>query len=113
MRMILLTDPTTDADPPTPGIKTGLRGTYPNPFNPVTNIEFSMANDGPVTIAIYDVSGRRIRTLISGKKYEAGHHTIRWDGIDDQGRTVSSGVYFCRFIGTESSTSSAKMILLR
>jgi hypothetical protein len=113
LRMILLVDPTTDADPPTPGIKTGLRGTYPNPFNPVTNIEFSMAKDGTVTIAIFDVSGRRIRTLVNGKKYEAGTHTITWDGVDDQGRTASSGVYFCRFIGTGSSSSSAKMILLR
>ena len=72
-----------------------------------------MAEDGPVTIAIFDVEGRRVRTLASGRKYEAGHHTIAWDGVDDRGRTVSSGVYFCRFIGNGSSSSSVKMILLR
>jgi flagellar hook assembly protein FlgD len=96
----------------TPGVKTGLRGTYPNPFNPTTHIVFSIRKDGPVTMAIYDVSGRRVRTLIEGRVMEAGHHTMTWDGLDDRGKQVSSGVYFCRF-AAENVDSATKMILLR
>jgi hypothetical protein len=112
LRMVLLTDPTTDSDPGTPGLINGLHGNYPNPFNPMTTIVYSLAKDGPVTIAVYDVSGRRIRTLIDGKTVEAGIHTVTWDGLDNRGRSVSSGVYFCRYSagGTESSQ---KMIMLR
>lgn len=112
LRMVLLTDPTTDSDPGTPGIKTGLHGTYPNPFNPATSIVFSIEKDGPVTVAVYDIAGRRIKTLIDGKMTEAGRHTISWDGLDNNGRRVSSGVYFCRFLSGETA-SSTKMILLR
>jgi len=110
--MVLLIDPTTDSDPGTPGIKTGLQGTYPNPFNPATTIAWSIEKDGPVTLAVYDISGRRIRTLIDGKMTEAGSYTATWDGLDDRGNNVSSGVYFCRFLSGETA-SSTKMILLR
>jgi hypothetical protein len=112
LRMVLLTEPTTDSDPGTPGVKTGLQGTYPNPFNPTTTIAYSIVKDGPVTLAVYDAAGRLIRTLIDGKITEAGTHTITWDGLDDKGNSVSSGVYFCRF-SAENTDSSTKMILLR
>jgi len=112
LRMVLLIDPTTDSDPGTPGIKTGLQGTYPNPFNPTTTIAYSIEKDGPVTLAVYDISGRRIRTLLNAKVTEAGTHTITWDGLDDRGNSVASGVYFCRFLGADTE-SSTKMILLR
>ena len=112
LRMCLLIEPATGSDPGTPGIKTGLHGTYPNPFNPATTIVYSIEKDGPVTMAIYDIAGRRIRSLMDGKMTEAGSHTIMWDGLDDRGKSVSSGVYFCRFLGAEQ-TSSTKMILLR
>ncbi len=112
LRMVLLTEPTTDSDPGTPGIKTGLQGTYPNPFNPTTTIAYSIEKDGPVTLAVYDISGRRIRTLLNAKATEAGTHTITWDGLDDRGNSVASGVYFCRFLGADTE-SSTKMILLR
>ncbi len=112
LRMVLLTDPTTDTDPATPKVKTGLRGTYPNPFNPATTIVYSIEKDGPVTLAVYDAAGRRIRTLLNAKMTEAGTHTISWDGLDDKGSSVSSGVYFCRFLA-DDTRSSAKMILLR
>ena len=112
LRMVLLIDPTTDSDPGTPGIRTGLQGTYPNPFNPTTTIAWSIEKDGPVTLAIYDISGRRIRTLLNAKVAEAGTHTTTWDGLDDNGRNVSSGVYFCRF-SSGVIESSTKMILLR
>jgi hypothetical protein len=112
LRLCLLIEPTTDTDPATPGIKTGLHGTYPNPFNPTTTIVYSIGRDGPVTLAIFDVAGRLVKTLMDGKFTEAGTHTVTWDGLDDRGKNVSSGVYFCRFFGAEKSSSS-KMILLR
>jgi hypothetical protein len=112
LRMCLLIEPTTGSDPGTPGIKTGLHGTYPNPFNPATTIVYSIERDGPVTMAIYDIAGRRIRSLMDGKMTEAGRHTITWDGFDNNGRQVSSGVYFCRFTSGDTDSSS-KMILLR
>jgi hypothetical protein len=105
-------DTSTDDDPETPKLKTGLHGTYPNPFNPTTHIVFSLERDGPVTIAIYDIAGRRVRSLMDGKMTSAGRYTITWDGLDDQGRNVSSGVYFCRF-QAEDEAASTKMILLR
>ncbi len=112
LRMVLLIDPTTDSDPGMPGIKTGLQGTYPNPFNPATTIAYSIEKDGPVTLAVYDIAGRRVRTLLNAKMTEAGSYTVTWDGLDDRGNNVSSGVYFCRFSSGETD-SSTKMILLR
>lgn len=112
LALCLLVEPVTGDDPETPGVKTGLLGTYPNPFNPMTTIAYSIAKDGPITIAIYDIAGRRIRLLLDGKTVEAGNHTITWDGLDDGGGRVSSGVYFCRFSAGDVE-SSAKVILLR
>ncbi|MCK4548638.1 MAG: T9SS type A sorting domain-containing protein, partial [Candidatus Krumholzibacteria bacterium] len=112
LRMVLLIDPTTDSDPGTPGVKTGLQGTYPNPFNPTTTIAYSIEKGGPVTLTVYDIAGRRVRTLLNAKMTEAGSYTVTWDGLDDRGNNVSSGVYFCRFSSGETD-SSTKMILLR
>jgi hypothetical protein len=112
IRLALLTEPSTGSDPGTPGLKTGLRGTYPNPFNPATNIVFSLEKGAPVTLVIYDIAGRRVRTLMNAKMTEAGSYTVPWDGVDDRGGRVSSGVYFCRFTSWDAE-SSTKMILLR
>lgn len=68
---------------------------YPNPFNPSTEIRFTLPSQGRVTLAIYDLLGRRIRTLVDGIR-TAGTHQVRWDGRDDIGRIVASGVYFYR-----------------
>jgi hypothetical protein len=65
----------------------------PNPFNPATTIQFSLAQDGPVEIAIYDVHGRRVRTLVD-QTMEAGVHTLVWDGTNDEGHPVGSGIYW-------------------
>lgn len=112
LRLCLLVGPSTGDDPETPGVKTGLLGTWPNPFNPATTIAYAVERDGPVTIAIYDVAGRRIRTLLDGVRVEAGSHTITWNGLDERGVRVSSGVYFCR-LNARDAESTAKVILLR
>jgi hypothetical protein len=67
---------------------------FPNPFNPSTTIRFDMPVDGVVTAVIYDLLGQRIRILLDDKR-EAGSHSISWNGRDEGGIEVSSGVYFC------------------
>ena len=68
----------------------------PNPFNPETSISYTVRNDGPVTMRIYSVSGRLVRTLKDGESTVAGTHEVRWNGINEQGRYMPSGIYFVK-----------------
>jgi hypothetical protein len=68
----------------------------PNPFNPETSIAYTVRNDGPVTMRIYSVSGRLVRTLRSGEETVAGTHEVRWNGVNEQGSHVPSGIYFVK-----------------
>jgi len=68
---------------------------FPNPFNPETKIRFTISRDGMAFLDIYNIVGQRIRSLISGNM-TAGIHIVQWDGRNDQGHKVSSGVYFAR-----------------
>lgn len=86
-------------------------GNYPNPFNPKTMIEYSLAKGTDVNISIYNVAGQLVRVLVSGKQ-KADRYNVIWDGRDDSGRSVSSGVYFCRF-KTKEAERAKKLILLR
>jgi len=72
-----------------------LAGAVPNPFNPQTEIHFSLPRDTRVSLRIYDVAGRLVRTLVSGP-LAAGLHSERWNGTNDAGRDVASGVYYAR-----------------
>ena len=90
---------------------TGLIANYPNPFNPVTNILFSISNDGQVGIDIYNIKGQKIKTLVN-KKYNKGKHSVVWNGTDDSNVTVASGIYFYRMT-TEDFTQTKKMILIK
>ncbi len=94
---------------------TELIGNYPNPFNPSTNIKFSLKADSKVTLNIYNVRGQKVKTLINDNM-QAGWHSIVWNGRDDNGKSVSSGVYFNSF-GTADQTgdytSVKKIILLK
>ena len=69
-----------------------LHQNYPNPFNPTTQIRYDLPEDELVSIAIYDVMGRRIRSLMNTSQ-TAGYHTIRWDARNDMGEGVSAGMY--------------------
>ena len=73
----------------------GLSQNYPNPFNPTTTIQYDLPQAGWVVLKVYDVLGRDIRTLVEGGN-PAGRHTVRWDGKNDVGYDVPSGLYFCR-----------------
>ncbi len=88
-----------------------IGGIFPNPFNPSTNIGFTLPVAERVTLAVYDITGRKVRDLISGP-LPAGTHTAVWDGRDADGRAVSSGVYTARLTAGRE-TVSRKMTLLR
>ena len=65
-----------------------LKNNYPNPFNPITNIEFQISESGPVTLKVYDVLGNEVRTLVNEEKIP-GNYKVRFDG-----ENLSSGIYF-------------------
>ncbi len=99
---------TVAASKPTPD---ALTGNAPNPFNPSTTISFSLAERRETSLVVYDALGRTVRTLANGP-LPAGKHTIRWDGRDDTGRMVSSGVYICR-MRAGAFEKSIKMTFMR
>jgi hypothetical protein len=90
---------------------TALMQNFPNPFNPSTTLAFDMAQAGHVTIQIYSVSGRLIRTLINERR-DAGRHSVEWNGMDASGSSVPSGIYFYR-MKASGYEATKKMILVR
>ncbi len=90
---------------------TALKGNYPNPFNPTTEIQFSIKQAGPVKIEIYNILGQRVRTLINGNM-PAGNHNVTWNGIDDKNRSVASGIYFYR-MQSGKYTNTKKMVMMK
>ena len=84
---------------------------YPNPFNPNTTITFSLPQPEKVLLSVYDLAGRQVRQLVDSA-LTAGQHHVAWDGREEHGRAVSSGVYFCRLrFGDEVRVR--KMLLTR
>jgi hypothetical protein len=84
---------------------------YPNPFNQTTKIEFTLAKSGFVTLNIYDLLGRKVRALVS-KYLSYGHKSVLWDGKNDSGKGMASGIYFYQLrIGDFSDTK--KLVLLK
>ena len=79
-----------------------LRQNYPNPFNPGTTIRFELPENGFVTIKIYDLTGRLVRTLVQEQKL-AGIHSIQWNGTDETGQKVAAGVYLYQIEFTNSN----------
>jgi hypothetical protein len=88
-----------------------LEQNFPNPFNPSTQIRFSVPIAGPVKLSVFDMLGREIRVLYAGF-LDAGQHQVTWDGCDASGRALPSGVYVNR-LTQGSRQESRKMILLR
>jgi len=84
---------------------------YPNPFNPQTTVSLSLREAGPVTLEVFGVDGRRVRTLLSATR-EAGAFTATWDGRDDTGRTVASGAWFVRMRAGDA-VDTRKIMLMK
>jgi len=96
---------------PAPAWIDRLHGAYPNPFNPTTTLLFEMSEEGPARIEIFSVDGRRLRTLVD-ERLAAGRHERLWNGRDDEGRGVASGIYLARFIRPGLSESK-RLVLLK
>ncbi|NNE09936.1 MAG: T9SS type A sorting domain-containing protein [Gemmatimonadetes bacterium] len=90
---------------------TSLQGAVPNPFNPTTSIRFSLATAGNVRVEIFDVRGRRVRSLLNESR-EAGEHQLVWNGKNDDNETVASGTYFVN-MSADNFKSTSKLTLLR
>lgn len=88
-----------------------LYSNFPNPFNPVTLIRYDLPVSGYTDLTVYDMTGRRIKSLVQTWQ-SAGQHAVRWDGADQLGRQVSSGVYIYR-LQSGKEIKSRKMMLLR
>jgi hypothetical protein len=84
---------------------------WPNPFNPGTKLTVTVPAEGPVQLSVYDLSGRRIRSLLA-RSLVAGDHPVSWDGRDDRGTQVPSGVYFARAL-TATGGATAKLLLVK
>jgi len=100
-----------------PVTRAELGQNFPNPFNPVTRIEYWLPEAGtgavrtPVNVSVYDVRGAKVRTLVNQAQV-AGRYRVEWDGRDDHGTPVGSGVYFYR-MSTPRFSDSRKMVLLK
>lgn len=84
---------------------------YPNPFNPETDIQLVLGEETPVILKIYNIHGRLVKTLVE-KKLPAGAHKVHWNGRDDYGRQVPTGVYFLRLRAGEM-VQTRKMVLIK
>jgi cytochrome c peroxidase len=84
---------------------------YPNPFNPTTQFSLGLTSETDVSLVIYNVAGQRVKTLVDGYM-DAGVHTFTWNGTNDKGGAVSSGIYFYRVV-IERNVVTKKMILMK
>jgi len=89
-----------------------LKQNYPNPFNPATTISYQLNSQSVVQLAVYNSLGQKISTLINDKRQQAGDYSVQWDGMDDSGRQVASGVYIYR-LDANNQVQTKKMLLIK
>lgn len=105
--------PVESSDPQIPALNAAvIHQNYPNPFNPETTINFSLPRSGNTNLAVYNLKGQLVKHLHTDLNLPAGEHTVVWNGRDELGRTVSSGVYFCR-LTCAGETVMRKMVLAK
>ncbi len=92
--------------------RTVLQGSSPNPFNPQTTIRFDLAHDTHIRLEVFDVTGRHVRTLIDEMR-AADRHVVVWDGRDDGGAAVGSGIYWARLVTARGFRGATKLVMLR
>jgi hypothetical protein len=99
-----------DPAPSGGGLRFALLQNRPNPFSAGTSIEYVLPKEMKVTLGIYDISGRLVRTLLQGAE-PAGARRVTWDGRDEKGRSVASGIYFYKLEGPEESLTRKSLFL--
>ncbi|PKN78304.1 MAG: hypothetical protein CVU48_08655 [Candidatus Cloacimonetes bacterium HGW-Cloacimonetes-1] len=92
-------------------IATMLQQNYPNPFNPTTTISFNMPKAGNAKLSVYNVKGQLVKTLVNGTK-ASGSNSVVWNGDDNSGNSVTSGIYFYK-LATNGKTETRKMMLMK
>jgi flagellar hook assembly protein FlgD len=96
--------------------QTALQQNYPNPFNPVTTIEYDLGFvDGPyqkVSMTIYDILGRNVKTLVN-EQQSIGRYRLKWNGKDQNGANVASGIYFVHLLTDMGRSQTKKIMLVR
>jgi len=92
-------------------LRIGLSQNYPNPFNPTTEIQYTIPMAQDVSLTVYDILGRKVKSLVD-QKVKPGVYTVTWDGTNTAGHTVASGVYFYR-LDAKDVTKVKKMVLIR
>ncbi len=80
-----------------------LEKAFPNPFNPSTNISFALPEDSKVSLRVFNLLGQEVRTLVNNESLTANYHSYKWDGKDDLGNSVSTGIYFVKVTANEYS----------
>jgi hypothetical protein len=88
-----------------------LSQSYPNPFNPVCNIDYALPSDCDVKLTVYNILGQKVRVLVD-EHQSAGYKSVEWDGKDDQSRQLTTGIYFYR-LQAEDFVQSKKMVLIK
>jgi hypothetical protein len=85
---------------------------YPNPFNPVTQIQYSLPSQANVSLKIYDILGKEIKVLVDNEMKSEGRYTATWNGTDNFGNSVASGIYLCRLI-SGTNVQTIKLMLMK
>lgn len=106
---VTIGDPTQEPQAPNIPIATALQNAFPNPFNPITNLRYTMKEAGKVNISIYNVKGQLVRSFAKDHN-SPGYYHITWDGRDNNGKPVSSGIYMYRM--TSGNYSAIKKMIL-
>jgi hypothetical protein len=89
-----------------------LSQNYPNPFNPTTNISFNLPATQKISVVVFDILGRKVSTLVNNERFNAGTNMVTWDGTNEKGNLVSSGVYFYQ-VSSNDFKATKKMVLMK
>jgi len=88
-----------------------LRGNFPNPFNPTTTLRFGLPEDSEVTLIVYDIQGKLVKSLVN-EAMPGGWHDVTWNAVDQRGNPLSTGVYLCR-LDAENYSRTIRMLYLK
>lgn len=103
--------PVANDDPTAPAVTNNIT-CYPNPFRGSTNVKVKQLDNSPTTVAIYNLRGQLISTVVNNQELSPGEHSFSWDGKNDNGQSVAAGIYFLKMI-TGKYSATRKMLLLR